>query len=108
MVKPGCSSADSHAMIAFGVHVASEPVFARHLAPALARVAEPDSAIFEATGETVVAAYAEIVEAARELAGLEALVLLREDAEPADPRLPQLLREAFADPAVALVGVAGG
>jgi hypothetical protein len=95
-------------VIAFGVHVASPQVFSSYLAPALGAVAEPDSAVLESDAETAAGAYAEILDACRELRGLEALVLLREDAVPSDPLLPTLLRETFAEPSIAVAGVAGG
>ncbi|CAA9537838.1 MAG: hypothetical protein AVDCRST_MAG79-1552 [uncultured Thermoleophilia bacterium] len=95
-------------MIAFGVWVESEERYARVAAPALARVLEADSAVLESvTDGCIFEAYAEIMDAAADLPGLEALVLLRDDVELLDADLTTRLRAALAEPGAALVGAVG-
>jgi hypothetical protein len=95
-------------VIAFGVWVEDASRFQAHAAPAIASVMEPDSVVFESTTDgCVFEAYDEILEAARELDGLEALVLVRDDVEFADPALLDTVRAAFEDPGVAALGAAG-
>jgi hypothetical protein len=100
--------ADERGVIAFGVWVEDGARYGAHAARAIGRVMEPDSMVFESTTDgCVFEAYEEILEAAAGVPELEALVLVRDDVELDDPGLPGTLREAFADPSVAVVGSAG-
>lgn len=95
-------------MIAFAACVASPEKFARFAAPGLRLAAEPDSPVLEATAHrSIFEAYNEVLDALAGREDLEALVLLHEDTEIADPGLCATLRRAFADPGVALVGAIG-
>jgi hypothetical protein len=95
-------------VIGYGVWVEDASRFHACAAPAIASVMEADSIVFESTTDgCVFEAYEEILEAARELNALEALVLVRDDVDTLDAALPATLRACFAEPAVALVGAAG-
>jgi hypothetical protein len=95
-------------VIAFAACVASPEKFAAFAAPGLRRVMEPDSALAELTTDTSIhEAYNEALEYFAGIEGLEALVLLHEDTELLDADFCDRVREAFADPAVAMVGAIG-
>jgi hypothetical protein len=95
-------------MIAWGMAVGSEEKLARYAAPGLARVREEGDPLLEVRGATYIfEAYNELLDRAAATAGLEALVLLHEDLEICDGMLPDKLRVAFEDPAVAVAGVVG-
>jgi hypothetical protein len=95
-------------MIAFAACVGSEEKFRRCCLPGLRLAAEPDSPIIEATSErSIFEAYNEVLAALAAREDLEALVLLHEDTEIVDVEACTKLRRRFADPEVAIVGVAG-
>ena len=95
-------------MIAFGVSITKPDVYDEAAGPGIARAAEPDSEIlaFSATG-SIFRSYNLLLERAAELEDLEALVLVHQDAEIADPRFCATLRETLADPGVGVVGCVG-
>src|SRR5215208_1348773 len=95
-------------MIAFGCSVTDPEVYERCAEPGLRLAAEPDSEIL-AHGSTgsVFRSYNMLMDRARKLDGLEALVLIHQDAEITDPDFCRKIREALSDPDVAIVGCAG-
>lgn len=95
-------------MIAFGCSVYSEDVYQRCAQVGIELAAEPDSRVFTLMrARTVPGTYNLILDRAAALDGLEALVLLHEDAEIVDDQFAAKLRRAFADPSVAVVGCVG-
>jgi hypothetical protein len=95
-------------MIAFGVSVTDSEIYERCAEPGIRLVAEPDSEVL-AHGSTgsVFRSYNMLIDQAKKLDGLEALVLIHQDAEIIDPDLLKKIREAISDPDVAIVGCAG-
>src|SRR5712691_567735 len=95
-------------MIAFGVSVTEPKVYERCAEPGIRLVAEPDTEVM-AHGSTgsVFRSYNMLMDQARKLEGLEALVLIHQDAEIIDPDFLKKIREALSDPEVAIVGCAG-
>jgi hypothetical protein len=96
-------------MIAFGCSVASEDRWRRWAQPGIERVAEPDSLVIVERGKGSLQVRCN--RALRHAAAhddLEALVLLHEDTEIRDPEFMTKVREALADPSVAIVGPIGG
>jgi GT2 family glycosyltransferase len=95
-------------MIAFGSSITDPDTYERCAGRGIELVREPDSVVFAhaATG-SLARNYNLLLDQARDLEGLEALVLLHQDAEIVDPRFCATLREAIADPMVAVVGCVG-
>ena len=96
-------------MIAFGCSITDPEVYERGAGRGIELVREPDSPVFAhaATG-SLPRNYNILLDQARELGDeLEALVLLHQDSEITDPRFCATLREALADPMVAIVGCVG-
>jgi hypothetical protein len=95
-------------MIAFGCSVTDPEVYERCAEPGLRLAAEPDSEIL-ARGSTgsVFRSYNMLMDQAKGLDDLEALVLIHQDAEIIDPDFCRKIREALSDPDVAIVGCAG-
>jgi GT2 family glycosyltransferase len=95
-------------MIAFGCSITDARAYERYAEPGIRRAAEADSEvlIFRDAG-SIFRAYNLLCEQAGRLEGLEALVLVHQDAELVDPDLCQKLRRAFRDPEVALAGCGG-
>jgi GT2 family glycosyltransferase len=96
-------------MIAFGCSITKPDVYERCAARGFRLAAEPDSEVlaYGATG-SIFRSYNLLLDKARELDDLEALVLVHQDAEIVDPEFCPKLRRALEDPEVALVGCAGG
>jgi hypothetical protein len=95
-------------MIAFGCSISEPEPYVRYAQPGIRVAAEPDSAIFQfAAVGTVGRSYNLFLDSAGAHDDLEALVLVHPHAEIADPELPGKLRQAFADPDVAVVGCMG-
>ncbi len=92
-------------MFAFGSAITKPDVFLRCARPGIDRVAEPDSVVLEhsSTG-TLFEAYNALLDRAAQLPGLEALVLVHQDAELVSPDFCATVRRTLADPDVALVG----
>jgi hypothetical protein len=95
-------------LIAFGCSVTSQDVYRRCAQVGIERASEPDSRVFTfMRARTRPRTYNMILDRAAALDGLEALVLVHEDAEIVDDALAAKLRRAFADPSVAVVGCVG-
>lgn len=95
-------------MIAFGCAITDSALYQRYAQPGLERAAEPDSAVFAyAAPRTPVRTYNLILDHAAASEGLEALVLIDQEAEILDADLGAKVRRAFADPEVAVAGCAG-
>jgi hypothetical protein len=95
-------------MIAFGSSITNPDTYERCAGRGIELVREPDSEVFAhaATG-SLPRNYNLLLDQARDLEELEALVLLHQDAEIVDSRFCATLREAIADPMVAIVGCVG-
>jgi GT2 family glycosyltransferase len=95
-------------MIAFGCPVTDAGAYERYAEPGIRLAAEPDSEVLvHRDAASIFRAYNQLCDRAAKLGGLEALVLLHQDAEVVDPDLCRKLREGFADPGVALAGCGG-
>jgi GT2 family glycosyltransferase len=83
-------------------------LYAARAKPGIDRTVEADSQVFaiQAAG-AIFRSYNLILDKARELPDLEAVVLVHQDAEILDPRFCSKLREVLADPQVAIVGCVG-
>jgi GT2 family glycosyltransferase len=95
-------------MIAFGTAVTDLKAYDSCAAPGIELVAEPDSEVFvhQGTG-SLFRNYNLILDLAKKHDDLEALALIHQDAEIADPDFCAKVREALEDPDVAIVGCAG-
>jgi hypothetical protein len=95
-------------MIALGCSVTDPGVYEKCAEPGFRLVAEPDTKVL-AHGSTgsVFRSYNMLMDQAKELEDLEALVLVHQDAEIIDPDFLKKIREALSDPDVAIVGCAG-
>ena len=95
-------------MIAFGAAMTDPEAFRRYARAGIARVAEPDSESYAiAAVGTICRSYNLVLDRAARSEELEALVLLHQEVEIADPGFCAKIRRAFEDPDVAVVGVAG-
>lgn len=95
-------------MIAFGVRVAEPEPYRRYAEPGIRRAAEADSEIFAfAAVGTIGRGYNLLLDAAGAYEELEALVIVHPHTEIADPGLCDKVRDALADPDVAVAGCAG-
>src|SRR5687767_13439728 len=89
------------AMIAFGISITKPDVYRRCARPGVLRAAEPDSEVYElAAIGSISRSYNALLERAAARDGLEALVLVHQDAEIVDADLCGTLRAALGDPAV--------
>jgi hypothetical protein len=95
-------------MIAFASSITSPETYERCAAPGIRLAAEPDSEVFpyQAAG-SIFRSYNLMLDRAAALDDLEALVLVHQDAEIADPDFCAKLRRALADPEVGVVGCVG-
>jgi hypothetical protein len=95
-------------MIAFGCSITAPDVYASCAEPGLLRVLENDSLVIaNAAAGSIFRSYNLILDQVAELADLEALVLVHQDAEIADPDFLAKARAALRDPQVAVVGCVG-
>ena len=95
-------------MIAFGVAVTSLSAYDRYAFPGIQRVAEPDSLVMaHQTAGSIFHNYNLLLDKASEREDLEALVLPHQDTEIVDPEFLTRIRQALADPDVAVIGCAG-
>ncbi|MFZ0041190.1 MAG: glycosyltransferase [Solirubrobacteraceae bacterium] len=95
-------------MIVFASAVTAPDSFEKYAQAGIARAAEPDSrTIADPARGSIFASYNAILEEAAEIEGLEALVLLHQDAEIEDGDFCAKLRTALADPSVGVVGCVG-
>lgn len=96
-------------MFVFGVHIASQETFDRHCLPAIASFGGSDATLITSRDTPIARTYNEMLAASLEMEDVEAVVLLREDVEIADPRFLAKVRDAFArDPRLAVIGPVGG
>ena len=95
-------------MIAFGCSITDAHTYERCAEPGIRLAAEDDSEVlvFRDAG-SIFRAYNLLREQASRLDGLEALILVHQDAELVDPDLCEKVRQAFRDPEVALAGCGG-
>jgi hypothetical protein len=95
-------------VIAFGAAITQPDVYARCAEPGIRRVAETDSAVLaRPAAGSIAESYNALLDAARELAGLEALVLVHQDAELVDEDFCAIARRALAVPEVGVIGCVG-
>jgi SAM-dependent methyltransferase len=95
-------------VIAYGICIGSMEKYQRCAVPGIQRYAESGSPVAESTDNTsILPAYNEMLDAFAQYDDLEALVLMHEDLELRDEAFPRKVREAFADPDVAVVGLIG-
>jgi GT2 family glycosyltransferase len=95
-------------MIAFGCPITRPEDYARWARPGIDRAREPDSVLYaNSSAGSIFRAYNLVLDQAAELAALEALALLHQDVEIMDNRFCAKVREALADPEVAVVGCVG-
>jgi hypothetical protein len=95
-------------MIAFGSSITKPEIYARCARLGIERCREPDSEVIagDAVG-SISKSYNTLLERAGALDGLEALVLVHQDTEIVDSDLCDKVREALADPDVAVIGCVG-
>jgi hypothetical protein len=95
-------------MIAFGCAISGAEAYRRYAQPGVELAVESDSQVYAyASVESVGRTYNLILEAASGRADLEALVLVHPHTEIVDPAFCAKVREALADPQVAIVGCSG-
>ena len=96
-------------MIAFGTAITEEAVYKRFAEPGIAVAAEPDTQVIAmAAVGSIFRSYNALLNEAAAIDGLEAFVLIHQDAEIVDPEFFAKIRAALAaDPDVAIVGCAG-
>ena len=95
-------------MIAYGVCIGSDERFARFAEPGILRAAGPDPVVFKRWDQkSLFAGYNSILDEARELPDLEALVLLHDDTELQDAGFEVKVKELFSDPSIGLAGAIG-
>jgi len=96
-------------MFAFGCVISDEEQYARYALPGIRLAAGEDPWLIERREQDCIfRAYNSILEEATANAELEGVILLHQDLEITDPHALDTLREAFADPQVAIAGVVGG
>ena len=95
-------------MIVFGVSITDPAMYDRAAGPGIERAREEDSVVFPfAAAGSIYRSYNVLMDKAAELEGVEALVLVHQDAEIDDPEFCAKLRRAMADPDVGVVGSVG-
>ena len=95
-------------MIAYGICIGSDERFTRCAEPGIVRAAGPDPLVLKRWGQkSLFAGYNSILDEARELPDLEALVLLHDDTELQDADFEAKVRELFSDPSIGLAGAIG-
>jgi hypothetical protein len=95
-------------VIIFGTAVTNPETYDRCAVPGIQRAAEPDSVVLaHQTAGSLFRNYNLLLDMAAEHDGLEALVLVHQDAELGDLDFANKVREALRDPEVAIVGCAG-
>lgn len=95
-------------MIVFASAVTDQEQFRRYAEPGIRRAAEADTVVIAHPAQgSIFANYNAILERVAGMEGVEALVLLHQDAEIVDPSFCAKLRSALADPDVGVVGCVG-
>ena len=96
------------ALIAFGSAVTDPEIYRRYAEKGIELVREPDSQVYaNVASGTLFRNYNLLLELAAKRDDLEALVLVHQDAEIADPDFTAKLRQALSDPEVGVVGCVG-
>jgi Glycosyltransferase like family len=96
------------ALIVFASSITDPGVYRACAEPGIRRAAEPDSEVLaNAAAGSIFRSYNLILDMAAEREGLEALVLVHQDAEIVSTDLAPTLRSALADPDVGVVGCVG-
>jgi hypothetical protein len=95
-------------MFAFGCSITAPDVYDAAAGPGIELAKEADSVVLaNAAAGSIFRSYNLLMDKSRELDGLEALVLLHQDAEIASPDFCRRLRHALSDPQVGVVGCVG-
>ncbi|MGI8862912.1 MAG: glycosyltransferase [Solirubrobacteraceae bacterium] len=95
-------------MLAFGCSIIMPEIYGRCARPGIERACEADSVVVaNAASGSIARSYNLLLDGLADLPDLEAVVLLHEDAEILEPDFCTKLRQAFADPEVAVVGCVG-
>ena len=95
-------------MIIFASSITDAEVYERAAAPGIRLAAEPDSEVLaNAAAGSIFRSYNLIMDTVADREDLEALVLIHQDAEIADPGFCAELRRRIADPDVGVVGCVG-
>lgn len=95
-------------MIAFGCSVIAPDLYNRYAKPGIERACEPDSALLvQAAASSIARGCNLLFDRAARIDGLEALVVVHQDAEITEPALCAKVRQALADPAVGVIGCVG-
>ena len=95
-------------MIAFGCSITSQEDYERFAAPGFRLAAEHDTKILAGPAAgSIFRSYNVILDEAAQIEGLEALVLVHQDAEIVDPEFCEKLRRVLEDPNVGVVGCVG-
>jgi hypothetical protein len=95
-------------MIAFGATITDPELYERYAEKGIRLAAESDSEIFpRASAGSLFRSYNVLLDELAERDDIEALVLVHQDAEIVTPDLCQKIRDALADPDVAIIGCAG-
>jgi hypothetical protein len=95
-------------VIAFGCAITAPEVYERFARPGIERVAEPGAAVLAYRAmSSIFRSYNLILDHAARRDDLEALVLVHQDTELVDPDFAAKVREALADPEVAVAGCIG-
>ncbi|MGB9184985.1 MAG: glycosyltransferase [Solirubrobacteraceae bacterium] len=95
-------------MLAFGCSIIMPDLYERHARPGIERAREPDSVVLaHAAAGSVARSVNLMLDRAARLEGLEALVLVHQDAEILAPDFCANVRACLTDPLVAMVGCVG-
>jgi Glycosyltransferase like family len=95
-------------VIAFGVAISDRQTYERFAEPSIRQISEADTCLLIREGyDSIQRPYNEIMEEAVDLPGLEALVLMHQDAELLDGSILTKVRSALQDPLVGIVGPHG-
>jgi hypothetical protein len=95
-------------MIVFGTSITDPEMYGRCAEPGIRLAAEPDSEVIaNAAAGSLFRSYNLILDSLADRDDIEAVVLLHQDAEIADPEFCTKLRHALADPDVGVVGCVG-
>jgi hypothetical protein len=95
-------------MIAFGSAITKPEIYSRYAEVGIRRAAEPDSEVFALPSVgSIFASYNALLDRAAARDGLEALVIVHQDAEIVGEDLCAHARSALADPEVGVVGCVG-
>jgi hypothetical protein len=95
-------------MIVFGCSITSPDMYREAAEPGFELVKEPDSLVVaNAAAGSLMRSYNLIMDSAKKMDGVEALVLCHQDAELTSPDFCSVVRETLKDPAVGVVGCVG-